>query len=197
MPFDCPGINRVDLGFTMLKRFGGFRAAGAIRRAIVLAVAAVAVAAGFACWWSSMHSAAPAAPPTRPTSQLVTVADVVRQAVAHPRDGLCVPIHSLSIRDGETVEGEIRLRLRLKLHDCFVPVAPASARKAAADHLRAFAEGCDGTIWIPLGPDCLATALASDHLVGQVWLDNDMLSLADHQVINGFAATTKKEASRR
>lgn len=144
-------------------------------RAIALAACAV---------FSSWLAAAPPAPST-PTEP--------------PEPRLTLPGQVVGVVDGDTVDFEVRLVVRVRLlagdEECWAPESrtkDAAEKKlglASTDSLKRLALGRSGSLSLPLVSRRLIDYMTLERLLGNVWVDGQSLGAA--QVRAGHASTTK------
>lgn len=137
---------------------------------------------------------------------LLGVCITMRAIGAAPAHGWSTPCRVVAVIDGDTIDVEVKRTIRIRLLDCWSPesrTTDAAEKKrglAAKEHLRAMAEGCDATLFVPAGPDGDVKDLTTlGRVLGQVWLVRsdgtpEAESLAEMQVKAGHA--TKANAAR-
>lgn len=107
----------------------------------------------------------------------------------------------VSVIDGDTIDVEVKRTIRVRLLDCYAPesrttnVEEKKRGLAAKEHLRAMAEGCDATLFVP-GGEQTKDLTTLGRVLGQVWLMRsdgrpDAESLSELQVSAGHAAKGK------
>ncbi len=107
--------------------------------------------------------------------------------------------------DGDTLDVEIRRTIRIRLIDCWAPesiidkrlppseqAAAKRAGLASKAHLTLLALHQNVIVQIPTSPDgTFADSITLGRALGNVWTQNDPVSLSEKQVAAGHATTTK------
>lgn len=135
----------------------------------------------------------------------IGVCITMRAIGAAPAHGWSTPCRIVSTIDGDTIDVEVKRTIRVRLLDAWAPesrTTNADEKKrglASKEHLRAMAEGCDATLFVPAGPDGDVKDLTTlGRVLGQVWLvrsdgTSEAESLAEMQVKAGHATRVKAE----
>lgn len=108
----------------------------------------------------------------------------------------------VGVVDGDTVDVEVTRTIRVRLLDCWSPesrTTNAAEKKlglAAKEHLRAAADGCDATLFVPASPDGeVKDQTTLGRVLGHVWLvrsdGTTGESLSEMQVKAGHATKVK------
>lgn len=120
-----------------------------------------------------------------------------------PPRGWTTDCHIVGIVDGDTLDVEVKRIIRVRLIGAWSPesrTTNAAEKKrglAAKEHLRAVAEGCDATLFVPASADGHTQDLTTlGRVLGQVWLVRsdgkaDKESLSEMQVKAGHATREK------
>lgn len=107
-----------------------------------------------------------------------------------PRPAITVPCHVVSVHDGDTATVEVKLKLNVRLLDCWAAELREPRGQAARDHLTALAAGRDGTLEIPLDrADNFSDVLTLGRVLGRVWIDGE--DVGSVLVREGLATKTK------
>jgi len=99
------------------------------------------------------------------------------------------------VKDGDTVEIEVRRKLTIRLKDCWAPEKNTDAGRRSLDHLERLVRPDDEIIVRIEGSDrdLLGDVLTFSRFVGDVWLPGAESSFSDQQVEAGHAFRTKAE----
>lgn len=114
-----------------------------------------------------------------------------------PNPQLVLRCALLEIHDGDTLTAEVRLRVQVRLLDCWAPELRGPERAAglaSRDHLRAIVGPlpAPARLVIPLGGTTrLDDLFTFGRILGHMYLDGDPRSLSEHQVAAGMATTRK------
>lgn len=116
--------------------------------------------------------------------------------VEPPALGMTLPGQVINIVDGDTLDVETRLVVRVRLRDCWSPESRTldleEKRRGLASkaNLKLIAEGKNCRVNIPMSR-FLTGSLTLDRVLGSVWLDGDSQDVSTQQVQSGFATRTK------
>lgn len=129
---------------------------------------------------------------------LLGVCITMRAVGDAPPQGWSTACRIVSVIDGDTIEVEIKRTVRVRLLDCWAPESRTKDSEekqrglASKEHLRAMADGCDAILFVPASQrGNLSDVTTLGRVLGQVWLDGDKESLAEHQVRSGHAKVGK------
>jgi endonuclease YncB( thermonuclease family) len=112
---------------------------------------------------------------------------------AAPAPGWTTRCTVVSVYDGDTVVVEIRKTMRVRLLDCWAPEIRGGAEQSKAaglasrEHLKGLAEEKDALLFVPTPSDNVGDATSLGRVLGQIWVEGDSVSLAEHQVRAGHA----------
>jgi len=114
-----------------------------------------------------------------------------------PQPGYTADCTIYRVIDGDTVELEIKHRIRVRLLNCWAPESRTTDAEekvrglAAKQHLIDLAKvGAEGTVSIPAGYD-LSQTQTLNRLLGYVWIKGQDKSLNEIQVQSGHAKLVK------
>ena len=114
-----------------------------------------------------------------------------------PPRGLTAACDVYRVIDGDTVEIELRIPMRVRLLDCWAPetrTKDADEKKrglASREHLAGIAEGSVGTVFIPWEhASRMGDVLSFGRALAHVWVNDK--SLSEEQVKAGHATETKE-----
>jgi len=124
-----------------------------------------------------------------------------------PPTGLTTRVTVTRVIDGDTVEVEIRHRVRVRLLDCWAmesksdPRLPEQGREAAKarglaarDNLKALCDGREVILHVPTdGSGDVSKLWTMGRVLERVWVDGSDKSLSELQVEAGHATTEKPE----
>lgn len=103
------------------------------------------------------------------------------------------------ILDGDTLDVELRIPLRIRLLECYSPESrtrDAEEKKkgiAAKQHLKELALDKMGRVFIPTSDARSVTdVLTMERILGRVWIDGDGTDLSERQVLAGHATKEKQ-----
>lgn len=113
-----------------------------------------------------------------------------------------------NVVDGDTLDVEIRRTIRIRLIDCWAPESKIDKRITPADqaaakragiaskaHLTLLAQGQQVIVQIPTSPDGkFADSITLGRALGNVWIQNDSVSLAEKQVAAGHATKSQSKS---
>lgn len=127
---------------------------------------------------------------------LAVWAVALRLEAAPPPPGLVVNGRITNVVDGDTLDMEIRVRVRVRLLSAWVPdtnrdstLAERDAADAATRHLEDIALGEPATLFVPFtGARSVGSLFSFDRVLGRVWVYETDLSEA--QVKAGHASST-------
>jgi endonuclease YncB( thermonuclease family) len=104
----------------------------------------------------------------------------------------------VNIVDGDTIDFEVRYRVRIRLLDCWVPElnkGPEQERqrgRVAMLYARGLAGGKSATLFVPTQKArSMMDILTLDRVLGHVWLDGFDESLSELMVESGYASKEK------
>lgn len=115
-----------------------------------------------------------------------------------PPIGVTLAGKVVNIVDGDTLDVETRLVIRLRLDRCWSPesrtkdLAEKARGIAAKENLKRLAEGKDCKFHIPM-TNRLMDSLTLDRVLGSVWCVGDSLDLSTLQVEQGHATREKQK----
>lgn len=113
---------------------------------------------------------------------------------APPPQGLTTAAKVVYIVDGDTFDAEIKLRVRVRMLDCWAPESRtrnAAEKKrgiAAKEHLRYLAEGKEITLFLPAGANNHPLDMTLERALGHAWVAGDDVSLSRRMVGAGLAS---------
>lgn len=116
-----------------------------------------------------------------------------------PPLGITARCSVVNVVDGDTLDIELRVPMRIRLLDCWAPESrttdPVEKAKGLAAK-KALVELTEhrvhGQVFIPTGTaSSIKDVLTLDRLLGKVWMDGQNFDLSTAQVIEGYASTTK------
>ena len=116
--------------------------------------------------------------------------------VEPPALGMTLPGKVINIVDGDTLDVETSLVVRVRLRDCWSPESRTldleEKRRglAAKANLKLIAEGKYCRVNIPMSR-FLTASMTLDRMLGSVWLDGESQDVSTQQVQGGFATRTK------
>lgn len=122
--------------------------------------------------------------------------DIPAPKAEAPPLGVCLPGTIVNVVDGDTVDVETKMVVRVRLRDCWAPesrttdLAEKKRGLASKDNLVRLAHGQTCRAFIPVSK-FLTSSLTLDRVLGQVWVDGDSLDLSTLQVQQGYATRTK------
>lgn len=123
--------------------------------------------------------------------------DVTQVFPSRPQPGYTADCTIYRVIDGDTVELEIKHRIRVRLLNCWAPESRTTDQEekvrglAAKQHLIDLAKvGAEGTVSIPAGYD-LSQVQTLNRLLGYVWIKGQDKSLNEIQVQSGHAKLVK------
>lgn len=103
-----------------------------------------------------------------------------------PPPALTLPCTVTRVIDGDTVEVEVKLRVRVRLIDCWAPELRENGGQAAKAHLEQTLAGSRSqTLSVPLNTENLGAAMSFERVVGHLWAGDTLVS--DEQVRSGHA----------
>lgn len=116
-----------------------------------------------------------------------------------PPLGIIARCSVVNVVDGDTLDIELRVPMRIRLLDCWAPESrttdPVEKVKglAAKKSLVELTEHrVHGQVFIPTAAaSSVKDVLTLDRLLGRVWMDEQNIDLSTAQVVSGFASTTK------
>jgi endonuclease YncB( thermonuclease family) len=115
-----------------------------------------------------------------------------------PEPGITARCVVKKVVDGDTLDVELKIPVRIRLLDCWAPEARSKDKDekvlglAAKANLIACASGRTGVVCIPTGQaDSVSDVLTLDRILGMVWVDGEDDDLSSTQVANGFASSKK------
>lgn len=121
--------------------------------------------------------------------------------VEPPALGMTLPGKVINIVDGDTLDVETSLVVRVRLRDCWSPESRTldleEKRRglAAKANLKLIAEGKYCRVNIPMSR-FLTASMTLDRMLGSVWLDGESQDVSTQQVQSGFATREKDSTIR-
>jgi endonuclease YncB( thermonuclease family) len=116
--------------------------------------------------------------------------------VEAPPLGMTLPGKVINIVDGDTLDVETSLVVRVRLRDCWAPESRTLDHEekkrglASKANLKLIAEGKYCRVNVPISR-FLTNSLTLDRVLGSVWLDGEPQDVSTLQVQGGFATRTK------
>jgi len=109
---------------------------------------------------------------------------------ACPSPQLAVPCRVTHVVDGDTVDVELALTLRVRLLDCWAPELSDLAGLTSKKALQKRVEGQEATLQVPIGDDgVLRDIFSFGRVLGRLWVTGQDVSQL--QVKDGHAAAEK------
>lgn len=115
-----------------------------------------------------------------------------------PPLGISARCFCTNVIDGDTLDIELRIPLRIRLLDCW---APESRTKnldekkdgiASKESLRRLAQGKHGHVFVPtMNALSVGDVLTLGRVLGRVWIDGRDKDVSQQQVESGHAASAK------
>lgn len=112
-----------------------------------------------------------------------------------PRIGVCIPIHNITVIDGDTVEVEVKYRMRVRLIDCWAPETRGPQKvkgERAKKAMEKICQGKDGLIQIPWHDD-VGKMTSMGRVLASISVNGD--DIAYEMRKTGHAVKTKEEAA--
>jgi endonuclease YncB( thermonuclease family) len=118
--------------------------------------------------------------------------------VNKPPLGITARCQIANVIDGDTLDVELRIPMRIRLLDCWAPESRTLNAEekvkglAAKEHLKELVRIGYGQVFIPTAAaHSIKDVMTLDRLLGKVWMDGQPIDLSAQQVANGHASTTK------
>jgi endonuclease YncB( thermonuclease family) len=93
-------------------------------------------------------------------------------AEKQPKPSITLPCEVVSVHDGDTLTVDVKVRMNVRLLDCWAKELNEPGGTKARDRLRELAAGEDEVIEIPLaGKQSLSDVLTLDRVLGRVWVN--------------------------
>lgn len=112
-----------------------------------------------------------------------------------PPQGWSVRGHVTEVVDGDTLEIEVKYRLRVRLLDCWAPESRTANLEekrrglASKANLQRLAGDKEVFLFVPTGNmKTLGDLYSLGRVLGAVWVDGEVQSLAERQVADGHAS---------
>ena len=115
-------------------------------------------------------------------------------AAAPPAPSINLPCVVVGVVDGDTLDVDVTIRVRIRLLACYCPEKKEPGYKSATDSLRLAVASPGGALTygileVPLKSNRLKDILTLNRVLGFVWVDGK--SLSESQVGLGVASSTK------
>jgi endonuclease YncB( thermonuclease family) len=127
------------------------------------------------------------------TLSLAVSALVASWASAAPPLGVSARVFVTRVVDGDTVDVEIRIPLRVRLIDCWAPEKyEGKIGPAATQSMTTMADKQWGVLFVPTQEaQSLTDVLTFDRVLGKIWIDGNTLDISERQVRKNLASRTK------
>lgn len=116
-----------------------------------------------------------------------------------PPHGITTLCRIVDVYDGDTVVVEIVKTARVRLLDCWAPEVKGGTPEekergyVSRDHLKQLALNKEAVLFVPSAEHrAIGEVTSMGRVLGQLWIDGDKKSLAEHQRDAGLATLTKE-----